>query len=230
VLIAFHGRGESLKGPTRGAQGWFDDYRLLAARDRLTLPPLNRDDFQRFVTAERLVEINHQLATDPYQDMVLVTPYLPDVLKKEQAFESQPKLAAFIADALVPQLRAQLPVREQFAVDGVSLGGRAALLVGFALPTLFRSIGTLQAAIDDSELDAFAELGREAFRQKPHLKLRLLTSDEDYYQAVNREFSAVLVRAGVAHELSVVSGTHSYEFNRGPGAVEMLLHHQRLLR
>lgn len=229
VLITFHGRGESLKGPARGVRGWFDDYELLTAVERMKTPPLNASDFQNFVTPRRLREVNDQLLARPYQPMILVTPYLPDVLKKEQAFANGPKLTAFVADALIQLLRSELPVREQFGVDGVSLGGRAALLVGLSAPKLFRSVGTLQAAIDASELPYFAELAKQAFSANPKLSLRLLTSDEDYYAAVTQEFSAALLSRSVPHELRVVSGTHSYEFNRGPGAIEMLLHHQRLL-
>jgi len=34
----------------------------------------------------------------------------------------------------------------------------------------------------------------------------------------------------VAHGFALVVGTHSYQFNRGPGALEMLLFHSRVLR
>jgi hypothetical protein len=34
----------------------------------------------------------------------------------------------------------------------------------------------------------------------------------------------------VTHTFDTVLGTHSYRFNRGPGAYEMLLYHDRVLR
>ena len=34
----------------------------------------------------------------------------------------------------------------------------------------------------------------------------------------------------VAHEFVVVAGPHDYAFNRGPGGIEMLLWHDRVLR
>src|SRR3954462_15500401 len=39
VLIALHGRGETLKGPERGARGWVDDYRLGRATQPRPPPP-----------------------------------------------------------------------------------------------------------------------------------------------------------------------------------------------
>ncbi len=229
ALIAYHGRGETLKGPARGVRGWFTDYRLLSAVERLHQPPLSATDFQDFISAERLTEFNSKLQQQPYADIVLVTPYLPDVLKKEQAFANGPKLGEFVSQTLIPKMNAELPLNGRIGLDGVSLGGRAALLIGLTQANRFVSLGALQAAIDEEELQAFTELAQQAQRANPRLRLRLLTSDRDYYQQVNRELSESWTRAGVPHRFDVVQGTHSYEFNRGPGAFEMLLFHSRLL-
>ena len=100
----------------------------------------------------------------------------------------------------------------------------------FARPRAFGAVGALQAAIDGSELERFAELGVRALADNPNLSLRLLTSDKDHFLRVNEQLSALLKERGVQHRYSRVQGNHSYRFNRGPGAIEMLLFHDRVLR
>jgi hypothetical protein len=39
-----------------------------------------------------------------------------------------------------------------------------------------------------------------------------------------------MTQANIAHEFKLLTGPHDYVFNRGPGAVEMLLFHDRALR
>jgi len=233
VLVAFHGRGESLKGSRRGARGWIDDYLLSRAGERLEHPPLVPADFETYVSAARLEQINAALRAQPYAGLIVVCPYLPDVLQRDAAWAAGTALADFIADTLLPRVYAKTPALGTAAstgVDGVSLGGRASLLVGFARPLAFGSVGALQAALDASEVQRFAELGARAFAQNPRLALRVLTSDEDYFRSQNQALSAALSERGVAHGFALVVGTHSYQFNRGPGALEMLLFHSRVLR
>jgi iron(III)-salmochelin esterase len=233
VLIALHGRGESLKGSRRGARGWIDDYDLERAMQRVSAPPLRSRDFQGYVGRERLRRINRALADQPYSGLIVVCPFLPDVLRRENAFKQAEPLAAFIVDVLLPRVYEKTPALGTPAstgIDGVSLGGRAALLVGFTRPGAFGAVGALQAAIDGSEIERFAELGARALSDNPNLSLRLLTSDKDHFLRVNERLSAVLKERGVQHRYSRVQGTHSYRFNRGPGAIEMLLFHDRVLR
>lgn len=233
VLVAFHGRGESVKGSRAGARGWLDDYALGRALSRLHAPPLSPEDFESFVTRERLERLNRGLAAQPFGGVIVVCPYLPDVLQGARAFAEARPLADFVVDVLLPRVYQKTPAIGTPAatgVDGVSLGGRAALLVGFTRPAAFGSVGALQAALDLKELSRFTELAARAVGENPGLVVRLLTSDEDYFRDVNQELSRRLGARGVAHELSTVSGTHSYRFNRGPGAIEMLLFHDRVLR
>jgi hypothetical protein len=233
VLIALHGRGESLKGSRRGARGWIDDYDLDRAISRLSAPPLRSRDFQGYVSRDRLRRINRALAKQPYSGLIVVCPFLPDVLRRDNAFKEAEPLAAFLADVLLPRVYEKTPAigtPASTGIDGVSLGGRASLLVGFARPRAFGAVGALQAAIDDSELERFADLGARALAENPSLSLRLLTSDRDHFRRVNEQLSALLKRRGVQHQFSRVQGTHGYRFNRGPGAIEMLLFHDRVLR
>src|SRR5260221_7658092 len=57
VLVAFHGRGESLRGPKLGARGWLYDYDLRRAVRRLKSPPLSSEDLLGFVTDAHLAEL-----------------------------------------------------------------------------------------------------------------------------------------------------------------------------
>jgi len=233
VLVAFHGRGESGKGSVQGARGWWDDYLLGRAITRLEHPPLDSRDFETYVSGERLEQINRDLLTRPYAGLIVVCPFLPDVLAGERAWGQGERLADFIADTLLPRVYAKTPAigtAPTTGVDGVSLGGRAALLVGLSRPRAFGSVGSLQAALDASEVEHFAALAAHALAQNPRLSLRLLTSDEDYFQSQNQALSAALSARAVPHALAQVKGTHSYQFNRGPGALEMLLFHSRVLR
>ena len=233
VLIALHGRGESLKGSRRGARGWIDDYDLGRALGRLAAPPLRRGDFQGYVSRERLRRLNRSLAAQPYAGLIVVCPYLPDVLRRENAFKEAERLASFIVDVLLPRVYEKTPAigtPASTGIDGVSLGGRASLIVGFTRPRAFGAVGALQAAIDASEIERFAALGERALSENPALSLRLLTSDKDHFLRVNERLSATLRERGVQHGYSRVQGTHGYRFNRGPGGIEMLLFHDRALR
>lgn len=233
VLVALHGRGESLKGSRRGARGWLDDYDLDRAMARLLAPPLKKPDFQGFVAAQRLRRINRELAARPHAGLIVVCPFLPDVLRRDTAFENAALLARFIVDVLLPRVYEKTPALGTAAatgIDGVSLGGRAALLVGLSRPEAFGAVGALQAAVDDSEIERFVELGAGALASNPGLRLRLLTSDRDHFLRVNQRLSAALSARGVEHRYLRVLGTHGYRFNRGPGSIEMLLFHDRVLR
>ena len=61
-------------------------------------------------------------------------------------------------------------------------------------------------------------------------RLRLLTTDKDYYRAALEELHAALAETGAAHDHLDLPGPHGYPFNRGPGGIEMLLWHDRVLR
>lgn len=233
VLIALHGRGEAMKGPIRGARGWVDDYALGRAIRRLSMPPLELRDFEGLTDRKRLDLINVELHSQPYQGLVVLCPYTPDVLAGERPFERALPYARFLVETLLPRARRELPVIDApsaTGIDGVSLGGRLALLSGLYQPAVFGAVATLQAAFDSSDASRLAALAASAKKTNPNLKFRLLTSDEDYFYNANRAISAAFTQARVPHDFLVVVGPHDYVFNRGPGAIEMLLFHDRALR
>jgi hypothetical protein len=233
LLIAMHGRGETLKGPERGARGWLDDYALAKAIARLARPPLTSTDFEGFVSPERLHALNAALGAASYAGLVVACPYLPDILGGEEPFTRAPPLTRFLVDTLIPKLFAEAPVigtPRATGIDGVSLGGRAALAVGLARPEAFGSVGSLQAALDAKNADELALRAERALAKNPKLWLRLVTSSEDYYLPALRTIAGALRYAKVRHDFVVARGPHDYAWNRGPGAYEMLLFHDRVLR
>jgi enterochelin esterase-like enzyme len=132
----------------------------------------------------------------------------------------------------LPRLRQELGVgaaRGRTGIDGVSLGGRYALLVGLTHPELFGAVGALQPAVREPEAEELAALARTA-QDRGLEHLRLVTSDEDYFKPAVEALAEALRRKGVRHELLVTPGPHDYVYNRGPGSFEMLLWHERVLR
>ncbi len=233
MLIALHGRGEAQRGPVRGARGWVDDYALPRATQRLVAPPLTAKDFEGFVTQERLQAINQELSRRPYRGLVVLCPYTVDVLAGDRPFDSVKPYAQFLLEELVPRAKGSLPVLGQpsdLGIDGVSLGGRVAVLSGLLHPTAFGAAAGLQAAFDADDAPSLAKLATVARAKNPRLTLGLLTSDGDFFLRANRAISAELRRYGIDHRFLVVPGPHDYAFNRGPGVLEMLLFHDRVLR
>ncbi|MFO8071678.1 MAG: alpha/beta hydrolase-fold protein [Polyangia bacterium] len=231
VLIALHGQGESRREPARGARGWIEDYRMPRALRRLFGPPLTADDFGGMVTAERLAEINGALDLRPYRGLVVVCPYLPDRFWGAGQLREARQYGDFLFERLLPRVRREVPsAGEKVGIDGVSLGGRAALLVGLSRPRELDAVGAMQPALGEGDIELMRSLASQARKKDPSLRLRLLSSDSDHFLRATRELSAAWRRAGLEHRLDVARGTHSYEFNRGPGVFEMLLYHDRALR
>lgn len=233
VLVAMHGRGEALKGPDVGARGWIDDYWLPKAVRRLHNPPLARKDLLDIADNARLQRINHSLEQAAYGGVIVVCPYTPDISVGNQAFSAAKPLEHFLVDVLLPRVYKETPAigtAQTTGIDGVSLGGRAALLVGLSRPESFGAVGGIQPAFGDGEIDELTGLATSALKANPSLSIRLLTSSHDFYRNTTRATSQTWKVRGLAHSLVVVPGPHNYAFNRGPGVVEMLLFHDRALR
>jgi len=87
----------------------------------------------------------------------------------------------------------------------------------------------MQGAFELEEVATVAER-TAALLQRGGTRLRLLTSDADFYREAIEGLHAALSKAGAAHDHLFMPGPHAYRFNRGPGAIEMLLWHDRVLR
>jgi enterochelin esterase-like enzyme len=231
VLIALHGRGEARKPPAVGALGWPRDYALTRAIARVAAPPLQPDDFEGFVEASRLSALNQGLASRAFGGLIVACPYVPDLDLADAGSVSA--FGTFLTDVLLPRVRREtqaLPDPRATGIDGVSLGGALSLAIGLGAPRAFGAVGTLQPALDFADTALWAARAKTARATSPKLALRLLTSDGDYYREVVRRTSSALRDAGVAHDYEQVIGPHDYPFNRGPGSIEMLLWHDRVLR
>lgn len=230
LLFALHGRGEANKGPALGVMGWPKDYALLRAIERVCSPPLTTTDFEGMVEPARLAFHNDALATRPFVGMVIVCPYSPDVdLRKPNQLR---EYGDYFMQTVLPRAKKELPVLgtpASIGIDGISLGGALALRIGLGHASSFGAVGALQPAIGDDQVPDFTDLVRSARRANERLSLRLLTSKEDYFKRAIRSTSAAWRAAGITHDFEDVPGVHDYPFNRGPGSIEMLLWHDRVL-
>lgn len=233
VLLTFHGTGEARKGPEKGARGWVDDYGMLKALERLKHPPLTNEDLEGFADPKRLALLNAALAKEPYRGLIVVNSYTPDMLRGDEPFSKVPPLAMFAIGELLPRAYRETPAlgtAQTTGVDGISLGGRAALAIGLRNPESFAAVGALQPAFDLDNAGPVAQRAALARQKNPALAFRLLTSEGDYFLASTRAISTAMRQAGVPNVLVVIPGPHDYPFNRGPAVYEMLIHHDRVLR
>jgi len=232
VVVALHGRGEALKGPALGAMGWPHDYALDRAFVRLGSPPLSPDDFEGLVEASYMAKLNRALAEHPFGRLVVACPYVPDLdLSSADDVDAYGRV---LVSELLPRVRKETPTLdspEATGIDGVSLGGIVALRVGLARAETFGAVGALQPAIRDTSAAAaeLTDLARAARARRPGMKLRLTTSERDGFRRAVTRTSEGWRAAGIAHDFAVLPGPHDYIFNRGPGAIELLFWHDRVL-
>jgi enterochelin esterase-like enzyme len=118
---------------------------------------------------------------------------------------------------------------EATGIDGVSLGGVVALRIGLTSPEAFGAIGGIQPAFANGQSAEWTALAQGARARRPELKLRLITSHEDYFHEAIVGVSRAWIAAGVPHDFADLPGPHDYVFNRGPGSIELLLWHDRVL-
>ena len=230
VLVAMHGRGEAVKAPAEGAMGWPRDYAMVRAIDRLRAPPLTAPDHEGFVTPAHLAEENASLAARPFGGLIVACPHLPDV--RPATTGDVTAYGQFLLDVLLPRVRKETPALatpEATGIDGVSLGGVVALRIGLSRPDAFGAVGGLQPAIQEGQNTEWTALAQAARARRPGLGLRLLTSHDDYFRDGILGVSQAWRAAGVAHDFADVPGPHDYIFNRGPGSIELLLWHDRML-
>jgi iron(III)-salmochelin esterase len=232
LVVAFHGKGESMLGPARGYTAWIERYGLNKAYAALLGAPLTAAAFGGLVREPELSALNAELRARAFQGVVTVGVYTPDLLAVVGKPERIAAYAAWVARELVPAAQRAVPVASavprQVGVDGVSLGGMVALEVGLRYPDVFGAVGSMQPAVRGREAQ-LADLA-EAARGTQQQALRLLSSDADPLLPVTQELSQELRKRRIAHQLVVTPGGHDYAFNRGPGAIELLHFHDRALR
>lgn len=235
VLVALHGRGEAGRGLAAGAHGWRDDYDLDVVRANLERGAITRADSKDFLSPARVARIAAALSTAPFGGLRVACPYCPVPSGDADPF------GRFITGPLLDRVGA-LPAgtppsppiqpipRSKTGIDGVSMGGRYALEIGFGFAASFGAVGALQPAIREEEADAFATRAERARDLHGKQAIQLVTSAGDPFRAPTEALSEALKKRGVEHDLQVTDGPHDYIWNRGPGAIEMLVFHDRVLR
>lgn len=226
VLVALHGMGETVD-PVTGAHGWLEAYDLDTAIAKLRDPPLDEGAYRGLVSDEHLAEVNAGLQKQPYRGLVVVCPYLPREIGGDVSYDAY---ARYLSDELLPRVRAETPATSDVkatGIDGVSLGGYTSLELGLMRPDVFGAIGTLQAAVSLDQTDRVADEIAARLGGRP---LRITTSEGDVYREALTALDEKLRARGVAHEFTIEAGPHDYIWNKGPGAVEMLMWNDRVLR
>jgi hypothetical protein len=203
---------------------------MVRAIDRLRAPPLRPSDFEGLVEAPRLAETNASLVARPFAGLIVACPWLPDV--HPAATGDIGDYTRFLLETLLPRVRAETPAvgtPEATGIDGVSLGGAEALRIGLGHSEAFGAVGGIQPAVSDVPSGEWAAMAAAARARRPGLKLRLLTSHDDYFHESVVGVSRAWAAAGISHDFADVVGPHDYIFNRGPGSIELLLWHDRAL-
>jgi iron(III)-salmochelin esterase len=231
LVVALHGRGESKKGPVRGPRGWVLDYGLPSAFGAFARGQVTREDYRGMVDPAHLAAVNAALKARAFAGAMVVTPYVPDVGAADSNVTVK-EYAAWLAGPLLEQVRAEFEGaardRRSVGIDGVSLGGWLALEAGLLHPEVFGSVGGIQPAVRGRE-DALADMAAEARRTGKAQHLRLLTAQDDPYRPPTKRLSGALRQRHVPHDLLVLPGRHDYEFNQGPGVMELLRFHASVL-
>ncbi len=227
ILVALHGLGET-RSPEAGARGWLDRYALDHALVRLArapLEPLEPADYRGLVTPARLAAVRADLAAKPFRGMVVVCPWVPADVGGAVPYASY---ASWLADAVLPRVRAETKtIADRVGIDGVSFGGIGAIRMGLARPDAFAAIGALQPAIREPDADALADAIEGGRAGRP---FRLVTATDDVFRPAIEALHAKLDARAVEHAFLLTEGPHDYLWNQGPGAIEMLLWHDRVLR
>ena len=178
-----HGRGEAVKPPAEGALGWPRDYALVRAFDRLRAPPLRESDYEGLAEPARMAETNAALgASVPSAVSSSSCPWLPDVHNACHA-DISPR-TRFVLEVLLPRVRRETPALatpEATGIDGVSLGGVLALRIGLSYPEVFGAVGRHPAGVRRRAGRRVDGAGAGARARRPGMRLRLLTSHDDYF-------------------------------------------------
>lgn len=230
VVIALHGRGEALQGAERGYMGWANRYGLAEAFRTLQRGRVALSDY-RFARPAHLAYLNQSLRRRRFEGVMVVNPYTPDIGGEDVGSTLVTEYGDWLAGPLLEQLREQYPGaargRDGTGIDGISLGGRLALEVGFRHPDVFGAVGGMQPAIREIEGE-LAQLAVQAAQVRPQ-RVRLLSSDDDPFLWATRRLSNELREQRLPHTLTITPGPHDYDYNRGPGSHELLMFHDRAL-
>jgi predicted esterase len=232
LLVLLHGLGET-KSEDAGVRAWIDRYGLVTSHARLKHPPVAPETRRGDLPAERVREINDELARRPFDGKaVLVCPFTPNIWRLPEPHKALDRYADWIADVLLPEVRSKTPADASPAragIDGCSLGGFIGLEVFLRKPELFAAWGGVQSALGEAGAPAIANRFAGALASAGTRRLHVETSTGDAFYRANMALSRELKKKGVPHDLRVLPGPHDQPFLREAGTLEMLLWHDRAL-
>lgn len=227
-----HGLAETAS-EALGIHAWYDCYGLPQAYQRLCSAPVLRTlPQQRYLSDERLAEINLDLSAAPLRDVAFVCPFTPNVLGKNPSSPVLDGYAKYIEDVLLPAVRSATPILEgrmHLGVDGVSLGGYVALELFSRKPELFGVVGSMQGAFGVKLAQVYARRIAEAAARFGPPRVHVTTSSLDPFRDAARELAQRLAERGVAATFTLAAGPHDQTFLREAGTLEMLLFQARAL-
>jgi enterochelin esterase-like enzyme len=232
LLILCHGLGE-MGSELSGIHAWSRLYGLADAYDRLSAPPLQRAPREaKYLTDERMDELNRELAAQPLRGLAIACPYTPNPYKLTPTHVTLDRYAAWLEDSLIPAVRDKVELAggpENTAVSGVSLGGYVALEVFARKPGLFGAFGCVQGAFGVAPAGAYAERLARAVSGTGPRRAYVLTSTGDPYRRANEQLARKLADRGVDSTLRVTPGPHNQPWLRESGSLELLVWHDRAL-
>lgn len=232
LLILLHGLGET-GNELLGIHAWGERYGLVKAYERLRRPPVERL-FPKlpYLTDAHREQLNASLAKKPFAGMVMACPVTPNPYRGAPAEVTLDRYTAWLADTLLPAVRAEAPVLQDArstGLDGCSLGGYVGVEVFLRRPELFGTFGTIQGAFGVPLAISYAERIAQAIRRVGPRALRIASSTEDPYRKANEALSRRLDELSVPNVLSVLPGPHNQPWLREIGTLELLRFHDRQL-
>ena len=230
VLVLLHGLGET-KSETLGLGAWTERYGLCEAYERLQKPPVRRTLTDAvYLTDSRLAELDRELDRAAFRGFAIACPFTPNVFRAGPTATVLDRYATWLVEGVVPALARELGTDKlRVGLDGVSLGGFAALEVFLRRPEAFASIGSLQGAFSEHLADAYIPRIERAFAASGRRPLRIATSSWDPGRAANERLVERLAKRDIHATLSVPPGPHDQRFLREAGSLELLLWHDRAL-
>ncbi len=232
ALVLLHGLGET-NNPPLALRAWSELYGAAQAYDRLTQAPVKRLlDRQRYLTDERLAQLNTMLAKRPFQPLVLVCPVTPHPSRPGPPSRTFARYSQWLKTTLIPAVQREAPVHaaaSRWGLDGCSLGGYVGMEVFLRIPEMFSSYGTIQGAFGVSSGRRYAEALAAVVDKHGPRSIHVESSGGDPYLAANRALSRRLTELNVPHELRAPAGPHDQRWLREVGTLELLLWHSRQL-
>jgi hypothetical protein len=228
LVVALNGRSEANLFPEHGVRAWPEDYNLVENIRRIANPPLRREHFEGNGDPARLAELNRDLAARPFQGVVVLCVFTPDIhLRNPDAIRA---FGDFVVGKVLTRARRELPVitaPRSAGIAGWSIGGALAMRIGLAHADEFSKVTAIQPAVADDQIASFVEQARDARRVSPSLRLRAVSGQAGHFHPAMEKLARAWTDAGFDNEYLLLPGPHDYSFVRGHGALEMLFWHDR---